>query len=193
MNKDFLTLEEAAQTLKKSTQTIRRMIKKGELQAQKIRTPQGFHYVVSREEVLGSAEAPISEPEENPIIEREDEELMFSNSPIQNTEEPQLEKENDVLINQTQILTNQNPVEPIPEPVQVPLDKMEPKTVFYFPPLPTPPAVETKELLKLIERQHREHMGLLRIMEQLQQELFAERHKPQKGRWERFLAWLQGN
>jgi len=153
MNKDFLTLEEAARILKKSTQTIRRMIKKGELQAQRLKTPQGFHYVMRREDV-------------------------FYNSPIQNAEEAQQIEEIPVLINQTQNLTNQNLVEPLPEPVQVPLDKMEPKTVFYFPPLPPTPSVQAKDLLRLIERQHREQLGLIRIIERLQEELHNERQRP---------------
>lgn len=165
MNKDFLTLEEAAHALKKSTQTIRRMIKKGELQAQRIKTPQGFHYVVRRAEVSGMIEA-------EPIVE-----TVFYNSPIQNEPEPQQEEEKDVLINQTQILTNQNPVPPIPEPVQAPLDKKEP-VVFYFPPLPPAPSVEARDLLRLIERQHREHLGLIRIIERLQEELHNERQRP---------------
>lgn len=154
MNKDFLTLEEAARALKKSTQTIRRMIKKGELQAQRIKTPQGFHYVVRRDET------------------------MFYNSPIQNAEEPQQIEEIPVLINQNENLTNQNVVEPLPEPVQVPLDKTEQKTVYYFPPLPPSPGVEAKDLLRLIERQHREQLGLIRIIERLQAELHNERQRP---------------
>lgn len=158
MNKDFLTLEEAAHALKKSTQTIRRMIKKGELQAQRIKTPQGFHYVVRRSEVSGLVEA-------EPVPEK-----VFYNSPIQNELEPQEDEEIPVLINQTQIPTNQNVIEPLPEPVQVPLDKKEP-AVFYFPPLPPAPSVETRDLLRLIERQHREHMALIRIIEKLQDEL----------------------
>ncbi len=158
MNKDFLTLEEAAHALKKSTQTIRRMIKKGDLQAQRIKTPQGFHYVVRRAEVAGAAEA-------EPAVE-----TVFYNSPIQNEPLPQQDEEIPVLINQTQILTNQNVVEPLPEPVQVPLDKKEP-VVFYFPPLPPAPSVEARDLLRLIERQHREHLGLIRIIERLQDEL----------------------
>lgn len=150
MNKDFLTLEEAARALKKSTQTIRRMIKKGELQAQRIKTPQGFHYVVRRDET------------------------MFSNSPIQNELEPQYVEEIPVLINQNENPTNQNTVELLPEPVEAPLDKIEQKTVYYFPPLPPSPGVEAKDLLRLIERQHREHLGLIRIIEKLQEELHRQ-------------------
>ena len=157
MNKDFLTLEEAARILKKSTQTIRRMIKKGELKAQRLKTPQGFHYVVTRAELA--------------LLVEGMPELMFSNSPIQNGSEPQYVEEIPVLINQNENPTNQNLVEPLPEPVQVPLDKTEQKTVFYFPPLPPSPGATASDLLRLIERQHREQLGLIRIIERLQEDL----------------------
>ena len=171
MNKDFLTLEEAAHALKKSTQTIRRMIKKGELQAQRIKTPQGFHYVVTRAQL-----APLLEEVLTAVEPEAPAETVFYNSPIQNELEPQQEEKKEVLINQTQILTNQNVVKPLPEPVQVPIDKKEP-VVFYFPPLPPAPSVEARDLLRLIERQHREHLGLIRIIERLQEELHNERQR----------------
>lgn len=161
MNKDFLTLEEAARALKKSTQTIRRMIKKGELQAQRIKTPQGFHYVVRRADILNDVA--------NDVVAD-----VFYNSPIQNVEEPEQIEEIPVLINQNENLTNQNVVEPLPEPVQAPLDKIEQKTVYYFPPLPPSPGVEAKDLLRLIELQHREKLGLIRIIEKLQEELHRQ-------------------
>ena len=189
MNQDFLSLDETARRLNKSTQTIRRMIKKGELKAQRIKTPQGFHYVVNKAELEPMLEAP-----QEPIVE-----TMFSNSPIQNVDLPQQEAKIPVLTNQTEILTNQNPIEPIPEPVKVPLDTTENKTVFYFPPLPpTPPSsgVETKDLLRLIERQHREQLGLIKILETMQRELFWERQQAltrPKTLWQHIADWLNGN
>lgn len=45
---EFLSLQEVADELGKSTQTIRRMIKKGEIKAERIRTPQGFQYAIER-------------------------------------------------------------------------------------------------------------------------------------------------
>lgn len=184
MTNDFLTLEEAARLLKKSTQTIRRMIKKGELQAQRIRTPQGFNYTVTREQLAGLVEASELIAETNKSGE-----IMFSNSPIQKPEIAESVEENHVLINQNQNPTNQNQFEPIPEPEKQAIDKTEQKIVYYFPPLPPSPSIDSKELLKLIERQHREHMGLIRLLEHLQ----AELNKVPKGRLERFLNWLQGN
>ena len=44
---DLLTIHEAASQLGKSPQTIRRMIKRGEIRARRVKTPQGFHYVIS--------------------------------------------------------------------------------------------------------------------------------------------------
>lgn len=196
MTQDLLTLEEAARTLKRSTQTIRRMIKKGELQAQRIKTPQGFHYTVRREHVQSLLEWTVPEGEEPEIEEPEN---MFSNSPIQNADFAESTAEKTVLINQNQIPTNQTPFEPIQEPVNSSSDKMEQKVVYYFPPLPPSPSVNNDALLKLLERQHREHMGLIRLVEQLQSTLHAqvEHQKPQahatKGRLKRFLSWLQGN
>ncbi len=73
MDTNLLTLQEAADSLGKSTQTIRRMIKRGELKAQRVKTPQGFHYLV---------EKPSEEPSED----------MFSNSTIQNQEKPIIEE-----------------------------------------------------------------------------------------------------
>lgn len=196
MTQDFLTLEEAARTLKKSTQTIRRMIKKGELQAQRIKTPQGFHYTVQREHVQSLLEwtaVPEIEASKEPEKTVEN---MFSNSPIQNDDFSQNLAEKTVLINQNEIPTNQNTIEPIQEPLNPPSDKIEQKVVYYFPPLPPSPSVNNEALLKLLERQHREHMGLIRLVEQLQSELHARQEPhphPTKGRLKRFLDWLQGN
>jgi len=53
MSNEILSLQETADLLGKSTQTVRRMIKKGELEAQRIRTPQGFEYGIYREHVVG--------------------------------------------------------------------------------------------------------------------------------------------
>ncbi|QQR54644.1 helix-turn-helix domain-containing protein [Candidatus Peregrinibacteria bacterium] len=48
MDEGLLTLQEAADLLGKSTQTVRRLIKKGELSAKQVQTPQGFQYAVSK-------------------------------------------------------------------------------------------------------------------------------------------------
>lgn len=49
MNDHYFNLNEAAVLIKKSVQTLRRMIKKGELVAERIKTAQGFQYVITPE------------------------------------------------------------------------------------------------------------------------------------------------
>lgn len=104
MEKDFLTLQEAADRLGKSTQTIRRMIKREELKAQRIKTPQGFHYVIKKEELEGQVE-------------------VLDNSPIQNGVIEHKEEEKQVLINQNEIPTNQNQEVLYEKPQNAPIDK----------------------------------------------------------------------
>lgn len=90
MNQDFLTLEEVAKVLDKSVQTVRRLIKKGELAAKRTKTPQGFQYVVNREEIFSNLDT------KKPIL-------------------PQQEERKSSLTNQTQILTSQNDFEALIE------------------------------------------------------------------------------
>lgn len=49
MNKDFITIQDAASVSGKSVQTIRRAIKSKKLKVKKERTPQGFNYLINRE------------------------------------------------------------------------------------------------------------------------------------------------
>lgn len=49
MNKDFITIQDAAAITNKSVQTIRRAIKSKKLKVKKERTPQGFNYLVNRD------------------------------------------------------------------------------------------------------------------------------------------------
>jgi hypothetical protein len=104
MQKDYLTLQDTAVMLGKSVQTVRRMIKRGDLKAQRIRTPQGFHYVVDRED-LG--------------IE------VFSNSPIQNADRGLAEAEKTVPTNQNGIPTSQSEVEAHTEAASEAIDKKD--------------------------------------------------------------------
>lgn len=150
MEEDFLTLQDAAKHLGKSVQTVRRMIKKGELLAQRIRNPQGFHYVI-RPEDLGVS--------------------VFSNSTTQNEVEPQVEAKNEVLTNQTQILTSQSEVQPQVKAVFDGVDKKEP--------------VEPQILVNNEKMHHEEKMMLFKIIERLQAQLDSERRKPRT-----FMAYL---
>jgi len=49
-NDQYFTIQEAADFIGKSTQTIRRMIKSGKFKAKRSRTPQGFNYAISKKE-----------------------------------------------------------------------------------------------------------------------------------------------
>lgn len=104
MDKKFLTLQEAAEKYGKSTQTIRRMIKRGDLKAQRIKTPQGFHYVIKRDQIKNA------------------DEVLYS-SPIQNEVMPQEEAKEGHPTNQNEILTNQTVIEPVPELIIPVVDK----------------------------------------------------------------------
>ena len=166
MDQDFLTLQEAGDHLGKSVQTIRRMVKKGELKAQKVKTPQGFNYLIKAED-LGIQ--------------------ILSNSPIQNADTAQEEAEKEVLNNQSEILTNQTELEAHEGVNFYPIDKMIEKK-------PEIENVQNSEMghkldenlvLHMLETQHLEKMRLLNILERLQIELDLERKKPKS-----FFAYL---
>lgn len=164
MDKDYLTLQDAAVLLGKSVQTVRRMVKKGEIKAQRIRTPQGFHYVVKRED-LGIQ--------------------MLYNSPIQNGDTVEEEAEKEVLTNQTEILTNQTDVETHKKADFEAIDKKDDD-------LSSDPIVENSNnqvgsevFIKIIEAQHAEKLFLIQILDRLQRELDCERRRPRT-----FFAYL---
>ncbi len=153
MDTEFYTLQQAADHLGKSTQTVRRMIKRGELKAKRVKTPQGFQYVVEKE--------------------------MFSNSPIQNHEEPLIEELKAAPTYQVENLTNQNTFNGILENDFYTIDIKEPIHA---------PRVEHQLLL---EQAHKEKMALLFILEQLQRELEMTRRRPH-GFFDRLMDWLFG-
>lgn len=49
----FISINEAAQVSSKSIQTIRRMIKQKKIQIKREKTPQGFHYLILKDSLLG--------------------------------------------------------------------------------------------------------------------------------------------
>ncbi len=147
---DFLTLEEAAKGLGKSAQTVRRMIKRGELPAKRVKTHQGFQYVVNRDDVYSK------EPEADLQI--------FSNSPIQNSIEPLHEEPESSAPIQVPILTSRSDLEPLLENDFYTLDR-NPAAA------PQPGSIQ---LMKIIELQHKEKMMLIHILERLQGELHAK-------------------
>lgn len=163
MGQDVLTLQEVADLLGKSTQTIRRMIKKGELKAQKIRTAQGFQYGIYRGQVASSA--PLQMPSQPPIQTEE-----------RAPETRLMEAANDVLTSQLDtrdhLLVTQEDLNEIME------------NDFYV----LEPSVnnEREEFKRLMDQQHREKMLLIHILEALQAELHEARTRPQT-----FFAWLR--
>ena len=67
MEKHFLSIQEAAKLVGKSPQTIRRMIKRGDLSAQRVKSPQGFHYVVPLDDLGTDEEMLHNSIVENPV------------------------------------------------------------------------------------------------------------------------------
>ena len=52
MSETYITIQESAELTGKSIQTIRRAIKAKKLTYKRKKTPQGFHYMISRESVI---------------------------------------------------------------------------------------------------------------------------------------------
>ncbi|MBU0981863.1 helix-turn-helix domain-containing protein [Patescibacteria group bacterium] len=155
MNDDYVTLQEAARIMRKSEQTLRRLIKKGELQAQRVKTPQGFHYIVSKE---GLSE--IGPPEQ---------ESMFSSSPIQNVVTALEDEENESSPIQVDILTSQTEDVVHVDAVSEPIDRHEAENVVSY--------EEFKVLHEIIREHHQEKLVLYIILEKLQDELIREKEK----------------
>lgn len=159
MGQDVLTLQEVAELLGKSTQTIRRMIKKGDLKAQRIRTAQGFQYGIYRGQVQESTgHAPIQPPS-------------------QRTEERLVEAP-------VQVLTSRLDT---PQEAMVTQEDIESflENDFYVLE-PQNRQTELEEFKQHLDNQHREKMLLIHILEALQVELREERAKP-KSFFERII------
>lgn len=158
---EYLTLQEAADLLGKSTQTVRRLIKRGELTAQRIQTPQGFQYAVLRNSLVGrpivasfQAEempppnlTPVPEPMHEPMHEPEP-----VPAPPLRDEPPEMYLENDYFVLQ-------------PSPVQNAI-------------LNQNDGLETRQLMELVHMAHKEKVMLITILERLQAELEQERKRP---------------
>jgi len=174
--KDFYTIHEAADTMGKSPQTVRRMIKKGDLDAQRIKTPQGFHYVVRRDAIVVPKRkknvSQVAPPVEMIEVQMPTEEIvqksvplevpveMLDNSYVQNPPAPLVEAEKTVLTNQNEIPTSQNEVKP-----------------------------HKKADFEGLDMHHREKLGLFKIIDSLQAELDRERRKP-RSLMAYFMEWL---
>ncbi|MFT7184499.1 MAG: excisionase family DNA binding protein [Oceanicoccus sp.] len=163
MAKDFVTIQEAAEYLGKSSQTIRRMIKRGDLEAKRINTPQGFHYVIARDDVTMNGFIKRSSPSKTTpkkILHKTTVEKPIQADSIEAKE---------TLTNQNLIPTSQNSEEPINKA--------------------TIPPIDSNELIKVLDRHHKENVLLFRVIEKLQSELDRERRRP-KSFIAYFFDWL---
>jgi len=151
MGQDVLTLQEVAELLGKSTQTIRRMIKKGDLKAQRIRTAQGFQYGIYREQVQESTgHLPIQSPSHRA-------EERLAEAPVQ-VLTSQLDTRDEAMVTQ----------EDIESFLENDFYVLEPQNR----------QTELEEFKQHLDNQHREKMLLIHILEALQVELREERAKP---------------
>lgn len=152
-NKSFVSIQEAAGVMGKSVQTIRRLIKKGEIKAKRVKTPQGFNYIIELSDLAKNAET--------------SEFVMLDNSPIQNEPVQHAQAKIEPAPIQHEILTNQTPV------------KAHVDTDYYLLDIQKPEMSQNnnKQLLKLLEDSHREKMFLMTLIQKLQEELKTEREK----------------
>lgn len=171
MGQDVLTLQEVAELLGKSTQTIRRMIKKGDLKAQRIKTAQGFQYGIYREQI---AHSPALSAQETVV--QAPSQTAYPN-PVRIVHEGPVDAEDEVLTSQVDthehLLVTQDDVNQILE------------NDFYVLE-PTGLMREREEFQRVMDQQHREKMLLIHVLEALQAELRNEREKPQS-----FFAWIR--
>ncbi len=166
MGQDVLTLQEVAELLGKSTQTIRRMIKKGDLKAQRIRTAQGFQYGIYREQIPYAPSLSVQESPRQTAVQ----------SPIHVAEE-RLEQA------PVQVLTSQLDTREEALVTQADVDSYLENDFYVLEPQSR--QTEHEEFRQLLENGHREKMLLIHILEALQAELREERAKPKS-----IFAWI---
>ncbi len=156
MESDTLTLQEAAELLGKSTQTVRRLIKSGVLQAQRIDTPQGFQYAVLRSSLSARYTRVAPTPMQNspsPQMEAPLQEVRVASVPPAHYEAQDLPEsflENDYYVLE-------------PSPISEKVDK---------------DGVTSRQLLEFVQMAHKEKLMLITILERLQAELERERRQP---------------
>lgn len=148
-NQSFVSIQEAAAMIGKSVQTLRRLIKKGDVKAKRVKTPQGFNYVIELQDL----------PKE--------ETMVFYNSPIQKFVAPQQQAINEATPIQDEILTSQNPIVAQADEDFYPLDIQKSEKLQN----------NNRELLKLLDDSHREKIFLMTLIQKLQEELRSERAK----------------
>lgn len=146
MPPDTITLNEAALKVKKSVQTLRRLIKKGDLHVQRVRTPQGFNYMVSTDQLL----------------------RLFPNSPIQNEAPAQHVEEKPAAPIQEKILISRTVEQPQPENDYYVLDIQDRKNDVKH-------QSEMADLKKELARAHIEKLKLIEILGRLQEQWWKNR------------------
>ena len=166
MGQDVLTLQEVADLLGKSTQTIRRMIKKGDLKAQRIKTAQGFQYGIYRGQV------PSTEPViERPIKFHPDESKKWLPDETFDDLTSQVDKPMEAPVRE--MITSEE------------VDALLENDFYILQPSVDERTSWTEDLQHRLDQQHREKMLLIHILEALQVELRQERDKPKS-----FFAWI---
>ena len=155
----FLSIHDAAEMIGKSPQTIRRMIKKGTIKAQKIKTPQGFHYVVKAADLTTLSEDEVSEEATVKMLSD-----STSQTPIQKDSKPVEEPINEDPTSQNKVLINQHSEKAAPERDLDTLDKNTPS--------------EPEDCLELLHGAHIEKLFLMDLISRLQKELDRERRRP---------------
>lgn len=181
---EFLSLQEVADELGKSTQTIRRMIKKGEIRAERIRTPQGFQYAIERGALTYKRPAQATqEPSQN---RPDPSPTPFpSSSPMMDTKEALTSQDS---TDYGMALISQN-VQAIQEDSSAFLEND-----FYIlePSQSAREGLTHERLIELVTMHHKEKLMLITILERLQAELAEERRAKKKSLsrlrklWERF-------
>lgn len=190
MGNDVLTLQEVAELLGKSTQTIRRMIKKGDLKAQRIRTAQGFQYGIYRAQVQHFPALSTAQTSGQASVQVST--LMPTQRRVEQSIEALEEAESEGLTSQLV-----RPIEEAREPTREPLMTREDVEAFLendfyvLEPLgekaggPGVAGASGVDYARMMETQHREKMMLIHILEALQAELREERAKPKS-----LFAWI---
>ncbi len=190
MANEYLTLQEASELLRKSPQTLRRMIKKGELKAERIRTPQGFQYAINRAQLPHFTEAP--SPASSPVTSPA---LTDHDQPLTSQKIPPFEAQILDRFDASSLPKNTRPREERPEvflendfyilDAELPTMNRDPQSA----PSIVESALNESRMAELVYMHHKEKMMLITILERLQAELYAEKQN-RKGFFERLLACL---
>lgn len=149
IDREYLTLQETALKLGKSAQTIRRMIKRGELKAQRMRTPQGFNYMVQNQSFSGV------------------------NNMVDKPVKPVMDSRNEVLTSQNEMVLSKSAIEKNVENDLIADDYFVLENCEYN----SPTELNASTLQRLIEMHHKEKMMLFHILESLQAELSIGKRK----------------